>query len=159
MVREQLKNIGNLIVASLYFLAAHLYDGICFAVSNLVSYPEALLIMTATLLFISILLVFLHQKLNERFGWDILGMNEINRLAHIENIPTHQYFKRLMRWSLSKGHWWVFFIGSATVGPPVIALLLQQPNNLKSLWFYLVTGTLISVFTWVTIWSGIGKFI
>ncbi len=158
-MRVWLKNIGNLIAAALYFFAAHIYDGLCFAISNLFSYPEALGLMTAFLLFVSILLVFLHEKLNERFQWDILGMNEINRLAHIKNIPRHQYFKRLMQWALSQGHWWVFFIGSFTVGPPVITLLLQQLNNWKSRWFYLVAGTLISVFVWVTIWAGIGKLI
>ncbi len=154
-MRTWLRKTGNVIAAALYFFAAHLYDGLCFAVSSIFSYPEALCIMTAVLLSASIILLFLHETLGERFQWDILGMNEISRTAYADSIPKHKYFRRLMRWTLSKGHRWFFIIGSVTVGPPVVTLLLQEKNNWKSRWFYLVAGTLISVTVWVSIWSGI----
>ena len=156
-MRLRLRNIGNLLAAVLYFFAAHLYDGICFAVSSIFSYPEALCIMTAVLFSVSAVSVILHKALRERFGWDILGMNEISRLVHAD-IPKHKYFKRIMKWTLSKGHRWVFVIGSCTVGPPVVTLLLQEKNSRKSGWFYLVSGTIISVLVWVSIWTGIGQF-
>ena len=151
-----LKRIGNFVAAGLYFFAAHIYDGLCYAVSSIVSYPMALFMMTALLFSASVALVLLHEVLRERFQWDILGMHEINRLTMTSGIPKHHFFKRLMRWALNRGRWWILLIGSFTVGPPVVTLLLAK-ENWKSRLSYLASGTLISVLIWVTIWAGVGE--
>jgi hypothetical protein len=152
-----LKKVWNIIAAGLYFLVAHIYDGICYAVSNIVSYSMALFVMTIILFSASVILVVLHDRLRERFSWDVLGINEINNLAMTDQIPKHQLFKRLLRWAIRRGHWWIHIIGSTTIGPPVVALLLRKKGTWSASIFYLASGTLISVTLWVTIWAGVGK--
>lgn len=152
-----LKTVKNFVIATLYFLAAHMYDGLCYAVSNIVSYPMAIFIMTAILFSASAVLVFLHDELREHFLWDILDINRINTLTNTNSIAKYRLIERLMRWAVQKGHWWIHVIGSATIGPPVVTLLLRKKGNWKSSLFYLISGTLISVIIWVTIWAGVGK--
>lgn len=152
-----LKTVMNFIVAALYFLAAHMYDGLCYAVSNIVSYPMAIFIMTAILFSVSVVLVFLHDELRELFLWDILDINKINNLADKNSITKYRLIEMLTRWAIQRGHWWIHIIGSATIGPPVVTLLLRKKGNWKSSLFYLISGTLISVIIWVTIWAGVGK--
>ena len=147
----------NFIVAVLYFFAAHMYDGLCYAVSNIVSYPMAIFIMTAILFSASAVLVLLHDELRELFLWDILNINKINDLAKTNSIAKYRLIERLMRWAIQRGHWWVHVIGSATIGPPLVTLLLRKKGNWKSSLSYLTSGTLISVIIWVTIWAGVGK--
>lgn len=152
-----LKMVRNFIVTALYFLAAHVYDGLCYAVSNIVSYPMAIFIMTAILFSTSAVLVFLHDELRKSFQWDILGINQINNLANTNSIPKYRLIERLMKWAIQRGRWWIHVIASATIGPPVVTLLLRKKENWKSSLFYLTSGTLISVMIWVTIWAGVGK--
>jgi hypothetical protein len=152
-----LEKVRNFIAAILYFLAAHLYDGLCYAVSNIVSYPVALFIMTVVLFSASVILVQLHDVMRKRFLWDVLGINKINNLAITDRIPKHKFFKRLLKWAMHRGHWWIHIIGSATIGPPVATLLLRKKGSWQSSLSYLTSGTLISVIIWVTIWAGVGK--
>ena len=154
-----LKKLGSWAAAILYFLAAHIYDGLCCAVSNLYPYPVALGIMTAVLFSISTALVILHDQLRKFFQWDILGINEINRLAMIDHLEPHKISQRLTLWILRQGHWWIHIIGSALIGPPVVTLLLRKDESWKSNLVYLTSGTLISVLVWVTAWTGIGQLI
>jgi len=152
------QRIGGLIAAILYFLAAHVYDSLCYVVSNLFSYPVAILIMTTVLLLASTALVGLHDRLREFFQWDILGINEINSLANTASTAPLKFSQRFTRWLIRKGHWWIHVIGSFTIGPPVVTLLLREKGKWPSSAFYLASGSLISAGGWVTIWSGIGKF-
>lgn len=152
-----LEKIRNVAAAVLYFLAAHIYDGLCYAVSNLVSYQVALVIMTAVLFFASAALVLLHDLLGEFFLWDILGIKEINNLINANSISKNKLSEKLLCWAFRRGRLWIHVIGSITIGPPVITLLLRKKENWKSTLFYLVSGTLLSVSVWVTIWAGVGK--
>lgn len=149
--------IKDVVVAVLYFAGAHLYDGLCYAVSNIFSYPRALAIMAVILFLLSLLLVGLHGLTQRRLGWDVIGLNGINRLKDQEDIPPHRIFKRLTRWTLRGGRWGVLVAGSIFIGPPVVALLLREEERARSTFFYLVIGTLLSVVFWVTVWSGVGQ--
>lgn len=153
-----LKRAGNIATATLYFLAAHLYDGLCCAISNIYPYPVALVIMTTVLFSASILLVMVHDQLRLYFRWDVLGINELNRLSRTGQLETHKISERFTRWLLQKGHGWIHLIGSLTIGPPIITLLLRKQECRKANLFYLTSGTLISVLFWVTVWAGIGQF-
>ena len=146
----------NWIVGALYFLGVHWYDGVCYAISNSFSYPKAFSIMFVFLFFLSAILVPLHYLIKKFFSWDMLGLEEANELKNKKDIPKRQLIKRAMRWSLRKGHWWTFFIGSITVGPPIITPLLRKKGDWKSSMFYLFTGTFVSVAFWVSVWSGVG---
>lgn len=152
-----LKRIGSLVAAVFYFLTAHFYDGLCYVVSNLVPYPVAILTMTGVLLLASTALVALHDRLREFFRWDILGIDEINMVTNAASTVPHKLTHRLTHWLVRKGHWWIHIIGSFTIGPPVVTILLREKNKWQSSAFYLVTGSLISAIGWVTIWSGVGK--
>jgi hypothetical protein len=151
-----IQNIVNFIVAVLYFVTAHVYDGICYAVSNVFSYLQALGIMSVLLFSVSAILVGLHGFTRGRFGWDVLGLTDLNQLRNTESISAHRVFKRLIRWTLRKGQWWVFGIGSIFLGPAIITPLLQKEGNRKSALFYLAAGTAFSVLFWVSLWSGVG---
>lgn len=152
-----IKKFRNIIAAVIYFSLAHIYDGICYTVSNLVTYPEALLIMAAFLFSVSLALVYLHKLMRKRFSWDIVGLNKLIKLEEEKDIPKYRIFKRLLRWTMRKGHWWIHIIGSCLIGPPVVTVLLSKKGSWKSGFFYLSSGTLISVIVWVTVWSGVGK--
>jgi hypothetical protein len=153
---DWIRRIGSFIIAVLYFLAAHIYDGICYMVSNVFGYLQALGIMSLLLFLASAILVWLHGFARGRFGWDVLGLTDLNQLRNTESIPTRRAFKRLIRWTLRKGQWWVFGIGSIFLGPAIVTPLLQQEGNQKSALFYLAAGTLLSVLFWVSLWSGVG---
>lgn len=152
-----LEKIRNVAAAALYFLAAHIYDGLCYAVSNIVSYQVALVIMTAILFSASAALVYLHDLLSKLFLWDILRIKEINNLVNANSISKNKLSEKLLRWIFRRGRLWIHLLGSITIGPPVVTLLLRKKENWKSTLFYLVSGTLLSVSVWVTIWAGVGK--
>ncbi len=152
------KKKRNWLVAALYFVGAHWYDGICYMVSNAFSYPKALLIMYGFLFSLSSLLIPLHYLVKKYFSWDMLGLDEVNELRNREDIPRHQIVKRAMRWALRKGRRETFFVGSILIGPPIITPILRKKGNLGSSIFYLTTGTFVSVIFWVTLWSGVGLF-
>lgn len=152
-----LKRTGSFVAAVLYFFAAHIYDGLCYTVSNLFSYPVAICLMSAVLFSLSTSLVILHDRLEKCLAWDILQINEINRLVNTNSIAQYKLSQRFTRWIIRKGRWWVHIVGSFTIGPPIVTLILREKNNLKFSLFYLGSGTLISVLTWVTVWSGVGK--
>lgn len=152
-----LKRARNIAAATLYFLAAHLYDGLCCAISNIYPYPVALGIMIIVLFSVSTMLVIMHDQLRLYFRWDVLDINELNRLSRTDRLETIKISERFTRWLLQKGHGWIHLIGSLTIGPPIVTLLLRKQECWKANLFYLTSGTLISVLFWVTVWAGIGQ--
>lgn len=152
-----LKSLTNVIVAVILFGLYHVYDGVCYAVSNMYELASALIIMCIILFSASMVLVFLHQVIGEKFGWDVLGLEELNALKSAE-IPNRKIFKRLTRWIMRRT-WTIYWIGAIILGPPFVALLLRKDKS----WYltitkYVIPGTLISVFFWVFSWRGIGMF-
>lgn len=143
-------------VGVVYFFGAHLYDGVCYAVSNLYSYPKALLIMSAFLLLLSVMLAALHCTVRRRIGWDVLGLRELGSLRDRHDLPPHRIFRRLAAWTLNHGRWWFFTVGSLFLGPPVVAVLLGEGRSRLAAMLLLAGATLMSVVFWVTVWSGVG---
>jgi len=141
-----------------YFIGAHLYDGLCYAVSSLYSYPKALAIMFIILLLISLILVALHRFAESRLGWDVLGLQRLGSLKNCQDIPAHRIFRRLVAWTLRRGRCGVFLVGSILLGPPVVTVLLSDERSRRRAIPILVGGTLVSVAFWVTVWSGVGFF-
>ena len=137
-----------------YFLGAHWYDGICFAVSNMFPYFLALAYMYFFLFFLSVALIFFHGITERKFGWDIMGLHEFKDAGQ-KPIPAWRIFKRLKK-LMTKSRRTTFWIGSILIGPPVVTILLRRENNWKNNLLYIIPGTFLSVFVWVTLWSGVG---
>lgn len=139
----------------LYILGAHWYDGVCYAVSSIFPYYQALIIMFGILFLLSVVLNFFHKITENKFGWDIMGLNEFKNMDREKYIPAWRIFKRL-KMLMAKSRRTTFWIGSILIGPPIVAILLRKENNWRNNLLYVVPGTLISVFVWVTLWSGVG---
>jgi hypothetical protein len=153
--RRWFRGLTDTAVAVLYFLAAHVYDGVCYSVSNLYGYGDAVAIMSAVLFAVSAFLVVVHDLAASYLEWDILGLAGLNALRSAD-IPPRRVFKRLTRWTLQKGRWWIFALGSIFLGPPVVTPLLREGGCRRSAILLLAGGTLISVAFWVTVWSSVG---
>ena len=141
-----------------YFIGAHLYDGLCYAVSSLYSYPMALVIMFVILFLISLILVAFHRLAESRLSWDILGLRDLGSLKNRQDIPAHRIFRRLVAWTLRRGRGGIFLVGSILLGPPVVAVLLGDERSRRRAILLIAGGTLASVAFWVTVWSGVGLF-
>ena len=140
-------------VAVVYFTGAHAFDVLYAFASKRYSYFAAMSIMALSLVGVSVMLVSIHGKVQERYGWDVLGLEHLNRLRDQKDILRHQAWKRFMRW-LMRRRLTIFTFGSCLVGPPVVAILLRRPGSQADNVFYILSGTLISVVTWVTFWKG-----
>lgn len=156
--RSALRAVRDTTIAVAYFLLAHVYDGLCYVVSNLYSYGKALVLMSIVLFPVSALLVALHSAAAHRWGWDILGLAALSAIQNERGIPPRRFFKRFVQWTLNQGRWWIFGIGSIFIGPPVITPILAKKNKPLSALSYLAGGSLLSVVFWVTVWSGVGLF-
>jgi hypothetical protein len=143
-------------VAILMIVAYHCYDGICYAVSNLLGYFQAILIMSALLLFLSVVFVYLHEFLFVTYSWDMLGLQHLNDLKYEMQIPQHRIFKRLLKKVMIGGYWWIYFVGPLIIGPHVVTILLRRGNKLSQNLTYIIPGTLLSAVFWVSMWAGVG---
>jgi hypothetical protein len=141
-----------------YFIGAHLYDGLCYSVSSLYSYPKALAIMLVILFLVSLILVTFHRIAESRLGWDVLELGDLRRLKNRQDISAHRIFRRLVAWTLRRGRGGIFLVGSILLGPPVVAVLLNDERSRRRAILLVVGGTLVSVVFWVTVWSGVGLF-
>ena len=101
----------------------------------------------------SILLVPLHGEVKGKLGWDVMGLERLNRLQDEKNIPRQSIGKRFTRWLVQR-RLTIFLFGPCFVGPPIVTILLRRPHSLADNIFYILSGTLISVVVWVTVWKG-----
>lgn len=157
LFKKWCRTLCSIALAVLYFLAAHAYDGVCYAVSNMFTFPKAIVIMYVILLAVSAALVSFQELALKYWHWDALGLEALNVLKDEKHISSRRIFKRLARWMLRKGHWWIFGIGSVVLGPPIITPMLEKRGSKKSRLFYLMSGTFVSTAFWVTVWNGVGK--
>lgn len=152
------RRVSDAGVAVAYFIGAHLYDGLCYAMSSLYSYPKALAIMFVILFLISLILVASHRLAESRLGWDVLGLRDLGSLKNRQDIPGHRIFRRLVAWTLRRDRCGIFLVGSILLGPPVVTVLLGDERNRRRDISLIASGTLVSVAFWVTVWSGVGLF-
>lgn len=153
---EECKKVGNLLLGPAYFFGAHWYDAFCGYISNEFSYLSALLIMFVFLFSISVLLVFGHAFFEKKFKWDLMGLREFNADQQ-RDYPWWRVFKQLKKW-MTKNRRTTFWVGNVLVGPPITTVLLRKQDNRKENFKYIASGTIISVFFWVSSWAGIGMF-
>ena len=86
-----------------------------------------------------------------------MGLEDLNALKDAD-IPRRKIWKRFLRWIMLR-RWTIFWIGSAIVGPPVVALLLRKNKSWSSMIkLYIIPGTFISVLIWIPVMKGIGWF-
>src|SRR5690349_8567153 len=119
-----IRKARDVIVLAVLFCLYHLYDVFCYYVSNVCALFPALCIMLAVLFLAAVLLVFLHQIVGEKFGWDVLGLSEFNALKGAD-IQRRNIWKRFERWVMRRT-WTIYWIGSIIFGPHVVALLLRR---------------------------------
>lgn len=110
-------------------------------------------IMFLVLAGVSVVLVSFHGRVKAKTGWDALGLDHLNQLRDERDIPTSKFGKRFKRWCMRR-RLTIFVFGSCFIGPPVVTILLRKPGSLSDSVFYILSGTLISVVTWVTVWKG-----
>lgn len=146
----------NAIVVIVYFILVHLYDGLCYAVSNALGFLRAFAVMSILLFVVSVLIVLLHETVGRKYSWDICELEHLNKLKHEEMIPRYKFFKRLLRWTMRKGYYAIYFIIPCVIGPFVSAIILRKDNSWRQNLTYIIPGTLMSVTAWVTIWTGVG---
>jgi hypothetical protein len=145
--------LKNLVAVIIYFVGAHVLDVLYVLTCKEFSYFAAMGIMALTLGGMSVILVSTHGKVQERYGWDVLGLEHLNRLRDEKHIPQHRTGKRLTRWFMRR-RLTIFLLGSCLVGPPVVTILLRKPGSPGDNIFYIISGTLISAVVWVTFWKG-----
>lgn len=141
-------------MAIIYLAAAHVFDGVYGFVSAKYNYLDAMSIMFFILTIVSVIAVLSHAWVKERFGWDILELDELNHLGDLQYITPSEKWKRFKRWIMRRRLIGIFLCGSIVIGPPVVTVLLRKPKSLADNIFYIFSGTLLSVVFWVTSWKG-----
>ena len=145
--------LKNLVAVIIYFAGAHVFDALYALTSKEFGYFTAMGIMFMVLAGVSVLLVLFHARIIQKTGWDVLGLERLNKLRDEKHIPQHRIGKRLTRWFMRR-RLTLFLIGSCFIGPPVVTILLRKNDSVTDNLFYILSGTLISVVTWVTVWKG-----
>lgn len=146
-------SIKNLAAVIIYFAGAHIFDALYVFTSKEFSYFTAMGIMFLVLAGVSAVLVSSHGRVKAKNGWDALGLDHLNQLRDENDIPPSKVGKRFKRWCMRR-RLTIFVFGSCLIGPPVVTILLRKPGSLPDSIFYILSGTLISVVTWVTVWKG-----
>jgi hypothetical protein len=152
----QCKKTLNVALGPVYFLGAHWYDGFCYVVSNALPLSQAFVFMFFFLASLSAVLVFIHEITERRMGWDIMNLQEFKDRDQNKIIPPWRAFKRFKRWMVLNSRI-TFWLGSWTVGPPIVTILLRKEANWKQNMVYILPGSLLSVLIWVPIWTGLGE--
>jgi hypothetical protein len=146
--------LKNFVAGLLYFAGAHAFDALYAIASNKLSYLSAIGSMFIVLAVVSGVLVAIHAETMQRTGWDVLGLDRLNKLRDEKDIPKSSPKRRFTRWCMRR-RLAIFTLGSCILGPPVVTILLRKPGSLPDSMFYTFSGTLISVVVWVTAWKGI----
>jgi len=144
--------LKNLSAAIIYFVGAHAFDVMYAIVSRMYDYFAAMAIMFIALASVSVVMVLFHARIKNSTGWDVLGLDRLNGLTD-ENIKQGEVGRRLIRWCMRRRLTIVVF-GSCLIGPPVVTVLLRRPGCRLDNVVYILSGTLLSVVTWVTVWKG-----
>ena len=147
------QRLKNLVAVIVYFAGAHVFDALYVFTSKQFSYFTAMGIMFLVLAGVSVVLVSFHTSIKNRTGWDVLGLDHLNQLRDEMNIPPSRPGRRFKQWCMRR-RLTIFIFGSCLIGPPVVTILLRKPGSLTDSIFYILSGTLISVVTWVTVWKG-----
>lgn len=144
----------NLFVGIGYLAGAHAFDALYAIVSKAFSYFTAIGIMVLILGSVSIIFVFGHKKIKEKYDWDALELDHLNALRSEKDIPRKMLWKRFQKWMMQR-RITIFIFGSIAIGPPVITILLRKcPDDKVDNAFYIFSGTLLSVVFWVSSWTG-----
>ncbi|MBI5694286.1 MAG: hypothetical protein HZC51_00905 [Nitrospirae bacterium] len=139
--------------ATAYFAGTHAFDALYALTCKEFSYFAAMGIMYAVLAGVSIVLVMFHAVLKHRTGWDVLGLESLNNLRDEEDNQSGRRGRWIQRWLLRR-RLTILVLGPCFIGPPVVTILLRKDDNIVDSAFYILSGTLISVVTWVTVWKG-----
>jgi len=151
------RRLKNPVAAIIYFAGVHAFDALYALTCKEFSYFASMGIMLTALAGVSIVLIELHEWIGKRTGWDVIGLESLNRLRDVEDNPPARVGRRIKRWCMRR-RLTIFIFGSCLVGPPVVTILLRRPGRWVDNVFYILSGTLISVVTWVTVWKGFWNF-
>jgi hypothetical protein len=150
------RKLREVLALAFLFLIYHVYEALCYILSNLHAYYVAAPMFAAALFLGSMGLIVLHDFLKNRFGWDALALQYINSLREDQSMPPYDLGKRLARFVLQKGFWAIFVFGPIILGPFIITLLLRHHKSWKVHVIYAACGSLFNALFWVAFMKALG---
>jgi hypothetical protein len=153
-----LRKTRDVLALILLLLIYHGVEALCYVISNLFPYYQAVPIYASCLLVIALGLIGVHDYLRRRFHWDALSLHYVNSLSHDETIQPYQIYKRAIRFILRKGFWVIFLIGPVLLGPFVATILLRKRRNWTVNIAYTICGAFFNALFWVAFMAGLGAF-
>ncbi len=156
--RPKILRIRDVIALIVLLIIYHGYEVLCYIISNLYDYYQAVGLFAGAIFLGSLLLIYLHDFIKEKYDWDAMALQYVNSLRDDVSIPSYQIFKRLTRLVLQKGYWAIFLVGPVILGPFVITLLLRRHKTWIAHLFYAVSGSFFNALFWVAFMKGLGVF-
>lgn len=136
----------------------HVFEGFCYFISNLYPYYHAVPLYGSAAFLVSLGIVYLHDFLRARYGWDALGLQYLNSLRDADDVALYQIFTRWTQIILRRGFWVVFVLGPVFLGPPVTTLMLRPNKKWRTNFLYTFGETSFNSLAWVALMKAVGVF-